>query len=178
MLREPIALVSVALCALIACGGPNHSTDAAVSPVDAAAQDASTVVRDGALDAGAGSHDAAATSNSDQFSLSKNCGAKPCGLIGVVGFFEPCCVGAEAEGVCGISTYGGPCITRVYGRTEPSCPRMPTLLGTFPGCCRPDDRCGFVTDVGCAAAYLPDGSVPQACAWDQDAGASEGDAGS
>ena len=181
VISGPWPAMLAALVAVMSCTRSAPSPDAAAPP-RADVADGGERVADAATDASAAAPVDAGTESAAPFDLPKTCGSNErCGLIGIVGVFEPCCVGPAADGVCGISTYGGPCSTRVYGRRDPNCPDMPmrfgNFFGIFPGCCRPDGRCGFTNDLGCTAVYLPDGSVPILCVWDVDAGGSDLDGG-
>lgn len=190
MTRKTTGDVAWALCLGLAGLGACTDAQSAAPELAADAAAASPPPMGAALDAGRDartsaptSMDAAETQDGDApaFALDplpKTCGSNTrCGLYGTIGLFEPCCVGAEADGGCGISTYGGPCSTRVYGRLDPSCPNVPTALGTLPGCCRPDGLCGFIHDLGCSPVYPTDGAAPMSCSFPVDEGAQDGDAG-
>jgi hypothetical protein len=84
-----------------------------------------------------------------------SCGTVVCPALGMI---PPCCT---AQNTCGI-TLGGMCIDTAFdagslpeagtGVPDPNCATVMIGMITLGGCCRPDNTCGFQSQIlGCAS---------------------------
>jgi hypothetical protein len=190
-LRLLCACGVLAASAAPACGG---------SASDPQANAAGSAGRSGAGNSGNGSIPRAGTAGTGSQPSPVSCGSKSCTAVMVptLGFVAPCCADAKTN-QSGLdssvldafgTTFSETCQPLAQpGTKDPACADSPAtpvegtgLSLSFPGCCRPNNRCGYQMDsilgvvqlgLGCVdAAPFLDGEAPQSCGETGAAGAS------